>query len=94
MRPTVSRIRVIVSGRVQGVWFRQSTNATAEELGVSGWVRNRPDGSVEAVFEGDEIAVAKAVAWAHDGPTNALVMEVREFAETPEGLAGFEVRSS
>ena len=91
---TVVRTRVEVEGRVQGVWFRQSTNQTAEELGVSGWVRNRSDGSVEAVFEGDEEAVANAVAWAHSGPANALVTEVREFAESPEGLLGFEVRSS
>jgi acylphosphatase len=89
----VVRVRVEVEGRVQGVWFRQSTNETAGELGVSGWVRNRSDGSVEAVFEGDEVAVAKAVAWTHSGPKNALVTEVREFAETPEGLAGFEVRA-
>jgi len=89
---TVVRVRVEVEGRVQGVWFRQSTSRTAEELGVDGWVRNRPDGSVEAVFEGDDTAVARAVEWARSGPERALVTELREFAEEPEGLAGFEIR--
>ena len=89
---TVARVRVEVEGRVQGVWFRQSTSQAAEELGVTGWVRNRPDGSVEAVFEGNELAIARAVEWARTGPPHALVTGLREFAETPEGLVGFEVR--
>ena len=89
---TVARVRVEVEGQVQGVWFRDSTRQAAEELGVAGWVRNQPDGSVEAVFEGDEPAVARAVEWARSGPRHALVTGLREFAETPEGLVGFEVR--
>jgi acylphosphatase len=85
------RVRVEVEGRVQGVWFRESTRRAAEEIGVSGWVRNRSDGSVEAVFEGDERDVAQAVEWARLGPPRALVTSLREFAEQPEGLGGFEV---
>ena len=88
----VVRVRVEVEGRVQGVWFRQSTSQTADELGVAGWVRNRSDGSVEAAFEGDDTAVAQAVTWARSGPPHALVTELREFAETPEGIVGFEIR--
>ena len=87
-----TRVRIEVDGRVQGVWFRESTRRTAEDLGVAGWVRNRPDGGVEAVFEGDERSVAQAVAWARSGPPNALVTELFEFAEEPEGLLGFEIR--
>ena len=88
---TVTRVRIQVEGRVQGVWFRESTRRTAEEFGVAGWVRNRPDGSVEAVFEGDDLAVARAVAWARIGPPRALVTSLRETAEEPEGLTGFDV---
>lgn len=89
--PTV-RTRVIVHGRVQGVWFRASTQRAARELGVSGWVRNLPDGSVEAAFEGPPAAVEAAVEWAHDGPEHAYVETLQTFAEKPEGLTGFTVR--
>jgi acylphosphatase len=86
------RRRVVVSGRVQGVAFRAGTRAEARRLGVEGWVRNRADGRVEAVFEGEPGAVAALVAWCGEGPRFARVeaLEVRE--EPPEGLAGFEVR--
>ncbi len=87
------RVRVIVSGRVQGVWFRESTRREALGMGVAGWVRNLSDGDVEAVFEGESAAVAAAVAWAHRGPERATVTSVREFAETAEGLTGFAVLS-
>jgi acylphosphatase len=86
------RRRVIVHGRVQGVWFRGSTEAEARAAGVAGWVRNRPDGTVEAVFEGPPEGVARAVAWCHVGPRSARVQRVDEFDEEPEGLAGFAVR--
>lgn len=86
------RTRIVVSGRVQGVWFRASTADAARMLDVAGWVRNLPDGDVEAVFEGEPEAVASAVAWARRGPERALVTSVHEFAEQPEGLLGFEVR--
>lgn len=88
----ISRSRVVVSGRVQGVWFRDSTRREAERVGAAGWVRNLPDGRVEAVFEGDPTAVASLVAWARSGPEHALVTNLEERAETPEGLLGFEIR--
>lgn len=88
----IVRSRVVVDGRVQGVWFRASTRDTASRLGVAGWVRNLPDGSVEAVFEGESAAVARAVEWARTGPERALVSSLEECAETPEGLSGFEIR--
>ena len=86
------RRRVVVSGRVQGVAFRAGTRAEARRLGVEGWVRNRADGSVEAVFEGVASQVAALVAWCSEGPRFARVEEVEVREETPEGLAGFEVR--
>ena len=86
-----TRSRVIVDGVVQGVYFRDSTRARARELSVDGWVRNLPDGRVEAVFEGESEAVAGAVAWTRHGPSRAIVTSVEEFAEQPEGLTGFEI---
>ena len=86
------RVRVVVNGIVQGVWFRESTRQAAVERGVTGWVRNRSDGSVEAVFEGEPDAVESMVAWARLGPPRASVESIDEFAEEPEGLYGFDVR--
>ena len=86
------RARVIVEGRVQGVWFRDSTRREAASLGVAGWVRNLPDGRVEAVFEGEPESVAGMVAWSARGPERAVVTSVERHAEEPEGLVGFEVR--
>jgi acylphosphatase len=86
------RRRVQVSGRVQGVAFRASARAEARARGVSGWVRNRADGSVEAVFEGAPQAVAALVAWCREGPRAARVERVEVQDEAPEALAGFEVR--
>ena len=88
------RRRVVVSGRVQGVGFRAATRSKAEACGVSGWVRNRPDGSVEAAFEGAPDAVARLVEWARHGPRTALVDAVDVFEEEPEHLSGFEIRPS
>ncbi len=62
------RARVVVSGRVQGVFFRMKTKQFADGIGVSGWVRNKKDGTVEAVFEGDDYLVEKAVEWCRQGP--------------------------
>ena len=70
------RAHVIVHGRVQGVWFRASTKDEADRLGVTGWVRNLPDGSVEAVFEGDKKKVEEIVGWCHRGPSGANVSKV------------------
>jgi acylphosphatase len=87
-----TRRRVVVHGDVQGVFFRDSTREEAERRGVAGWVTNRPDGAVEAVFEGDGAAVERMVAFCREGPSRADVERVEESAEEPEGLAGFEVR--
>ena len=84
--------RVRVHGRVQGVFFRDSTRAEARQRGVAGWVRNRSDGSVEAWFEGDEAAVAEMVRWCESGPAGASVERVEVDDGEPEGLGDFEVR--
>jgi acylphosphatase len=86
------RCRVVVHGRVQGVFFRDSTRRRAVELGVAGSVCNRSDGAVEAVFEGPPDAVARMVDWSRQGPRGAEVGRVEESEESPEGLTGFEVR--
>jgi len=86
------RSRVVVEGLVQGVWFRDSTRRMATGLRLAGWVRNLPNGAVEAVFEGPAEKVAQAVAWAHSGPERAVVTSHEEFSEQPEGLTGFEIR--
>jgi acylphosphatase len=85
------RRRVIVHGRVQGVWFRGATQAEARAAGVAGWVRNRPDGSVEAVFEGPAERVALLVGFCGRGPRTARVDRIETFEEAPEGLEAFEV---
>jgi acylphosphatase len=87
------RRRVRVSGRVQGVFFRESTRRRAADLGVAGWVRNLPDGRVEAVFEGEAVAVEQAIAFACQGPPRARVTHAEISDEPPEGEAGeFEIR--
>ena len=86
------RRRVVVHGRVQGVFFRDSTRRQAEKARVAGWVRNRGDGTVEAVFEGEEDAVARIVDWVREGPGHADVERVEVTEEEPEGLSGFQVR--
>jgi acylphosphatase len=86
------RKRVVVHGSVQGVFFRDTTRRMAHQRGLAGWVRNNPDGSVEAVFEGDEAAIDRLVAFAHDGPRGARVERVEIFDEESEGLSGFEIR--
>ena len=86
------RKRVVVHGRVQGVFFRDSMRREAQSRGVSGWVTNRPDGAVEAAFEGDPEAVESLVGFCRRGPRGAEVERVEEFDEEPEGLTGFQVR--
>lgn len=86
------RRRVVVRGRVQGVFFRDSTRREAERAGVAGWVRNRPDGAVEAVFEGPRDAVEALVAFCRTGPPRAEVEGAAVDVEEPEGLSGFRVR--
>ena len=88
----LARTRVLVSGHVQGVFFRDSTREKAQALGLAGWVRNLPDGRVEAVFEGDGDRVEEMVSWCKDGPPEARVQDVSTENEEPENLEGFEVR--
>ena len=85
------RVRVFVSGKVQGVWFRESTREEAERLGVAGWVRNLEDGRVEAVFAGPEAAVQALVAWCHHGKGQARVSGVEVAPEEGPGEQGFRV---
>ena len=87
----MQRRRVVVRGQVQGVFFRETTKRRALAAGVSGWVRNRPDGTVEAVLEGEPEDVRRLVAFIQDGPRGARVDWVDVEAEEPEGLTGFEV---
>ncbi len=86
------RRRVVVRGRVQGVFFRDSLRREAVAVGVAGWVSNRPDGSVEAVLEGPQEAVDAVVRFASDGPPRASVTEIQVTEEAPEGLGAFEIR--
>ena len=86
------RRRVVVRGRVHGVGFRASCARRAAQLGLAGHVRNRADGAVEAVFEGDPSAVDAVVAWCHDGPALAEVTGVEVSEEAPLGEAAFAVR--
>ncbi|HEV3376151.1 MAG TPA: acylphosphatase [Thermoleophilaceae bacterium] len=91
MSDTVRR-RVVVHGHVQGVFFRDTARREASRRGVAGWVTNRPDGAVEAVFEGPAEAVEAMVAFSESGPRGADVDRVETSEEEPEGLSGFDVR--
>ncbi len=86
------RARLRVTGRVQGVWYRASTRREAQRLGVRGWVRNRPDGSVEADVEGAEAQVQALIAWCRGGPPHARVDDVAITWDAPAGAAGFTIR--
>jgi acylphosphatase len=88
----VVRYRVLVSGRVQGVFFRDSCRRVAEEHDVGGWVRNLPDGRVEAVFEGPPDDVRLLVGWARHGPRRAVVDDITLHPEPPEGLTAFRIK--
>jgi acylphosphatase len=82
----------VVRGHVQGVFFRDSTRRDALRRGVAGWVSNRRDGAVEAVFEGPPADVEALVAFCSSGPRGAAVEDISVSEEPPEGLSGFEVR--
>jgi acylphosphatase len=86
------RKHVVVHGRVQGVFFRDTTRRMAAARGVAGWVRNTPEGTVEAVFEGEPDAVEGLIRFAQEGPRGATVERVEVAEEPPEGLTGFRVR--
>jgi acylphosphatase len=87
-----ARRRVVIRGRVQGVFFRDSTRERARAHGVAGWVRNRSDGAVEAVLEGSVDAVERVLRFMRTGPPRARVEDVQVSAEEPEGLSDFRVR--
>jgi acylphosphatase len=89
--PTL-RLRLRIRGRVQGVWFREATRIEAERLGVRGWVKNCPDGSVEAVAEGSAGAVRELEKWCHEGPPSARVVEVVSNEEPPGDEKTFYVK--
>jgi acylphosphatase len=84
---------VVVSGRVQGVFFRDTCEREANRLGVRGWVLNRADGQVEAVLEGTPDAVQQMMAWLRVGPVHAYVTGIDVRIEQPEGLTSFAIRS-
>jgi acylphosphatase len=86
------RVRAVVRGRVQGVFFRDSLRRLASQHNVSGWARNCGDGSLEAVFEGDPEAVQRMLAFCREGPRGAVVEGVEASEEPEEGLSGFSVR--
>jgi len=88
----VVRCRVVVTGRVQGVFYRQSCRREAVNAGVGGWVRNTPEGTVEAVLEGEDAAVGRVVAWMRIGPPHAVVTDVQVTTEAPVGERNFSVR--
>jgi len=88
----VKRVTIIVSGRVQGVFFRDSTMRKARELGLAGTVRNLPDSTVQITAQGPEEALKDLIRWAYDGSPAAVVTEVKTNYEAPEpGLSGFTV---
>jgi acylphosphatase len=91
-RRATARVRVFVDGRVQGVGFRQNAVREADRLGLQGWIRNLPDGRVEAVYEGPRDAVEEMVAWSRGGPRWAVVTGIAVYDEEPKGERGFSVR--
>jgi acylphosphatase len=88
----IKRMHAVVRGRVQGVFFRAEAAARARSLGLAGWVRNMPDGAVEAVFEGPQQAVESMLGWCEHGPAGARVDAVEVKSEPPEGDKVFDVR--
>jgi acylphosphatase len=88
-----ARLRLVISGRVQGVFFRASAVEEARSLGLTGWARNRPDGGVEIVAEGKPASLRMLLAWAHQGPPSARVEQVEEqWGQADGGFSGFSVR--
>ena len=87
-----SRRRLVVSGRVQGVFYRAACKAEADRLGLAGWARNLDDGRVEVVAEGEPAVLEQLARWCKEGPSHARVTSVTSTTEAPEGLAGFSTR--
>lgn len=89
----IVNVHVLISGRVQGVWFRASTKQVAKQLGLTGWVRNTSDGCVEAVFEGEERLINKMIEWCHQGPALSKVDNVEIINQEPTNdFNGFSIR--
>ena len=99
MRPSEAkakknRAHLLISGRVQGVWYRGSTKQQADDLGLTGWVRNCPSGQVEVVVEGADAAIDKLISWCRTGPSMARVTDVRiDFDDYCGEFVGFRVKS-
>ena len=88
-----TNVHVIISGRVQGVWFRSDTKQKAEQLGITGWVKNTIGGNVEAIFEGEEDIVKEMIDWCHRGPPLAQVEHVEVKNQDPtNGFEDFSIR--
>lgn len=89
----IVRARVVATGRVQGVFFRMETKRTADRWGVAGWVKNRRDGAVEAVFEGEKKNVLAIVEWCKTGPPHSKVEDIEiKWEDDTEGLEGFYIK--
>lgn len=93
MNEPVKTLHLVMHGRVQGVWYRDSMRREAEKLGVNGWVRNRNDGTVEAMVQGEATAVDELVRWAQRGPQLAQVERV-EVEEGSDSYSDFEMRGT
>jgi acylphosphatase len=89
----MNTLRLVIHGRVQGVWFRESMRVKAEQLGITGWVRNRADGTVEAVVQGNDAAVAAMLDWSRIGPPQAKVTRL-DYAATSGKFSRFEKRDT
>jgi acylphosphatase len=89
--PTRTRVHAYFTGRVQGVYFRANTRTKARELGLDGWVRNLPDGRVEAVFEGTQTSINIMITWCKNSMPLARVISVDQEIEDPEGIKGFDI---
>lgn len=87
----MKRVHVVVTGRVQGVFYRATCAERARALGLAGWVRNASDGRVEAAFEGPADAVEAMLGWCREGPSHARVVAVDAREETPTGEVGFRI---
>jgi len=88
-----SNVHVLISGRVQGVWFRASTKQKAQQLGLTGWVRNTSDGNVEAMFEGEENKIDKMIDWCHSGSPLSKVTNVEVKKQNPtNGFDDFSIK--
>ncbi|NEQ41453.1 MAG: acylphosphatase [Okeania sp. SIO3I5] len=88
----ITRAHVFITGKVQGVGYRFSTLQTAVSLGINGWVKNLPDGRVEAVFEASDELVKKMINWCYQGPKSAVVKDVVVKYEQAESIEGFEIQ--